>query len=40
MANVVLVCGALGFVWVPLWWFVSKRVPLGVVAQPMPEREL
>jgi ACS family hexuronate transporter-like MFS transporter len=21
------VCGALGFVWVPLWWLVRKRVP-------------
>ena len=21
-------CGALGFVWVPLWWFTSRRVPV------------
>ncbi|HEV1284523.1 MAG TPA: MFS transporter [Bryobacteraceae bacterium] len=21
------VCGALGFVWVPLWWFVAKKAP-------------
>jgi len=20
-------CGALGFLWIPLWWFTSKRVP-------------
>ena len=26
------ICGALGFLWVPLWWFVSKRAPkLAVV---------
>lgn len=22
-----VVCGALGFLWVPLWWFTSRRVP-------------
>lgn len=22
-----VLCGALGFVWVPLWWFVSKKMP-------------
>jgi MFS transporter, ACS family, aldohexuronate transporter len=21
------VCGALGFLWIPLWWFTSKRIP-------------
>jgi ACS family hexuronate transporter-like MFS transporter len=23
-------CGLLGFLWIPLWWFTSKRVPGGV----------
>lgn len=22
-----VLCGALGFVWVPLWWFISKKMP-------------
>jgi ACS family hexuronate transporter-like MFS transporter len=25
-------CGALGFLWIPLWWFVARRVP----ARPAP----
>ena len=24
-------CGALGFLWVPLWWFVARRVPARVM---------
>ena len=27
-----VVCGALGFVWVPLWWFTAKRVPAKPLA--------
>jgi ACS family hexuronate transporter-like MFS transporter len=22
-----VVCGALGFLWIPLWWYTSKRIP-------------
>jgi ACS family hexuronate transporter-like MFS transporter len=25
--SVFLVCGALGFVWIPLWWATAKRIP-------------
>jgi ACS family hexuronate transporter-like MFS transporter len=37
-----LICGALGFVWVPLWWFVSRRIPARTVvkAAPAPIAEL
>jgi ACS family hexuronate transporter-like MFS transporter len=27
-----VLCGALGFVWVPLWWFVAKRIPAKEMA--------
>ena len=31
-------CGALGFLWIPLWWFTSKRVAKISVESPVRER--
>ena len=28
-------CGALGFLWIPLWWFTSKRVPAKPSKSPV-----
>ncbi len=25
--SVFVVCGALGFAWIPLWWFTAKKIP-------------
>ena len=25
--SVFVVCGALGFLWIPLWWFTAKKIP-------------
>lgn len=27
------ICGVLGFLWIPLWWFVSRRVPARYAEQ-------
>jgi len=32
------VCGALGFLWIPLWWFTSQRIPARV-SENSPIRE-
>jgi ACS family hexuronate transporter-like MFS transporter len=29
-------CGALGFIWAPLWWFTAKRVPPKLAAKAPP----
>ena len=29
-------CGALGFIWAPLWWFTAKRVPSQLAAKAPP----
>ncbi|MEZ5400261.1 MAG: MFS transporter [Bryobacteraceae bacterium] len=33
-----VVAGILGFLWIPLWWFVSRRVPANPVAVEAPPR--
>jgi ACS family hexuronate transporter-like MFS transporter len=30
------VCGALGFLWIPLWWFTSRRVPVRAAVETQP----
>ena len=35
--SVFLVCGALGFVWIPLWWFTARKIPLYQGPKPLVE---
>lgn len=32
--SVFAICGALGFVWIPLWWATSRRIPGRPIAKP------